>query len=68
MASFYNNYYRYYRPYSANSNCHYPLKDKSIHKEEHSTQNSSKKIEHLQEEKSSRYYSFRTCTFQKSSF
>ncbi len=73
MASFYNNYYRYYRPYlstnfknSPDSNQHYSSKDKSsFHPtscDETLTENSTK------EKKSSRYYSFGPIHFKNPLF
>ncbi len=74
MASFYNNYYRYYKPYLPNMGNHYPIKDKSssnssCDEEDHSnptkessTQASSKK------ETSSRYYSFGPIHFKNPLF
>lgn len=73
MASFYNNYYRYYRPYSSanfknppEASRHYPSEDKSTCQhnscEEDSTQYSNK------EEKSSRYYSFGPIHFKNPLF
>lgn len=70
MASFYNNYYRYYRPYSSNISNHYSSKDESSHdnevhlnsNEESSTQTSSK------EKTSSRYYSFGPIHFKNPLF
>lgn len=74
MASFYNNYYRYYRPYPPNIGSHYPVKDKSPYDssndketpsnpaEESSTKTSSKK------ENSSRYYSFGPIQFKSPIF
>lgn len=64
MASFYNNYYRYYKPYSStnfrrpsDTSKYYPVEDKSSldansHEDNFSQKDSSK------EKKSSRYYSF----------
>lgn len=73
MASFYNNYYRYYRPYlstdfrnSPNTRSHYPIEDKSSFNnqshEEDTTKTSTK------EEKSSRYYSFGPINFKNPFF
>lgn len=74
MASFYNNYYRYYRPYPPNISNHYPIKDKSSSNsfddkeapsnptEESSTKTSSK------EKNSSRYYSFGPIRFKNPLF
>lgn len=73
MASFYNNYYRYYRPYlstnfknSSESSQHYPAKDKSSFThtscEETSTKNSAK------EKTSSKYYSFGPIHFKNPLF
>lgn len=73
MASFYNNYYRYYRPYlptsfknSPDTSQHYSAEDKSSFNhsshEETSTENSTK------EKKSSRYYSFGPINFKNPLF
>lgn len=73
MASFYNNYYRYYRPYSSanfknspDTSNHYPIEDKSYY------QNDSRKEDYAQdnkkEEKSSRYYSFGPIHFKNPIF
>lgn len=72
MASFYNNYYRYYRPYASPISNHYPIPDKSSFKSDSPlesqknmsirdvselTPESSNRSSH-KEEKSSRFYSF----------
>ena len=71
MASFYNNYYRYYRPYSfPTSNHHYSALDKapdndtsdSNSQKETSSQTNSKK------NNSSRYYSFGPLRFNNPIF
>lgn len=74
MASFYNNYYRYYRPYPTNISNAYPVKDKSSSDsfndkeapsnptDEPYTKASSKK------ETSSRYYSFGPIHFKNPLF
>ena len=77
MASFYNNYYRYYRPYSSanfknypDTNKHYPDKDKSSYDDD-SHMNSSQKYStqaSSKEENSSRYYSFGPMRFKNPLF
>lgn len=74
MASFYNNYYRYYKPYSSanfrnssDTSKYYPTEDKSSFNsnsyEETPDQKSSSK-----DEKSSRYYSFGPINFKNPLF
>ena len=74
MASFYNNYYRYYKPYSSanfknpsEASKHYPIEDKTSSSinfhEEAPTENTS-----TREEKSSRYYSFGPINFKNPLF
>lgn len=64
MASFYNNYYRYYRPYPPNISSHYPIKDKSSSKSSDDNENFSNPTEKSstrtssEKETASRYYSF----------
>lgn len=73
MASFYNNYYRYYRPYlstnfrnSPNASNHYPIEDKSCFND-HSYEEASSRAS-AKEEKSSRYYSFGPINFKNPLF
>lgn len=71
MASFYNNnYYQYYRPYSPHINKHYPLEDKSSHKDSNFTEETSKVSDTSSEknEKSSRFYSFGPINFKNPLF
>ena len=74
MASFYNNYYRYYKPYSSASfrnpseaSKYHPIEDKTSFQtnshEETTTENTATK-----EEKSSRYYSFGPINFKNPLF
>lgn len=74
MASFYNNYYRYYKPYSSanfknpsEASKHYPIEDKtssSINSHEEAPTESTS----TREEKSSRYYSFGPINFKNPLF
>lgn len=74
MASFYNNYYRYYQPYlsanfknSSDTNKHYPIEDKSF-VDTHSCEKNSDEKTSAKEEKSSRYYSFGPINFKNPLF
>ena len=65
MASFYNNYYRYYRPYSfPTSNHHYSAPDKAPD-DKHSDSSSQT---NSQKNNSSRYYSFGPLRFHNPIF
>ena len=78
MASFYNNYYRYYRPYPPHISKHHLVEDKSsftinsilaskeLPLQEDFSNNSSKSSN--KEEKSSRYYSFGPINFKNPLF
>lgn len=74
MASFYNNYYRYYRPYHQNTSNHYPIKDKSScnsfddkESPSNSMEESSAKTS-FKEKNSSRYYSLGPIRFKEPIF
>lgn len=45
MASFYNNYYRYYRPYSPNRFHPFPIEDKSTNDENSNSQKKSSRYD-----------------------
>lgn len=65
MASFYNNYYRYYRPYSfPTSNHHYSAPDKAP--DDNNSDSSSQT--NSQKNNSSRYYSFGPLRFHNPIF
>lgn len=73
MASFYNNYYRYYRPYSSANfknppdiSNHYPIEDKSPNEEDLHEESSAKMSD--KEKNSSRYYSFGPIHFKNPIF
>lgn len=64
MASFYNNYYRYYRPsYSPHIPKQYPDEDKASIKEDTSCEKATN-----ENEKSSRFYSFGPINFKNPFF
>lgn len=68
MASFYNNYYRYYKPYSFNNSKYFPIEDKSS-EDTYSHSNSDDKHSHSNKEKnSSRSYSFGPIRFKNPIF
>lgn len=78
MASFYNNYYRYYRPYSSanfkNSpdySNHYPTQEDKFSHDKNSNLNSNEEPSNQassQTEKSSRFYSFGPIHFKNPLF
>lgn len=67
MASFYNNYYRYYRPFPLNTSKPYSTEDKSSNHESNSYQEAST-ISSSQEKNSSRSYSFGPLRFKNPIF
>ena len=70
MASFYNNYYRYYRPYSFHPN-NYSTAEKNLSSNDNSHSNSQKESytkASTKEKNSSRYYSFGPIQFKNPLF
>lgn len=66
MASFYNNYYRYYRPYSFHPKNYSPTEE-NVASNENSHSNCQKEYS-TKEKKSSRYYSFGPIQFKNPLF